>query len=41
MSNSLTVRCIMLLYTPLHSRYYKDGSELTLDVGPYMKAMEV
>jgi hypothetical protein len=24
-----------------HRRYYKDGSELTLDVGPFMKAMEV
>ena len=24
-----------------YSRYYKDGSELTLDVGPFMKAMEV
>ena len=23
------------------SRYYKEGSELTLDVGPFMKAMEV
>lgn len=24
-----------------YSRYYKDGSELTLDVGPFMKGMEV
>ena len=23
------------------SRYYREGSSLTLDVGPYMKALEV